>query len=109
MEFLIQFSPPPIPFGNREDDASRAGSGILESTLQLDCGDALLNQLQIKKRGWNETSRFSFAPLQNYKIASAFKKKMSAFPHSLAPQSASKQRSNFEAIHLSGTRLEMCK
>ncbi len=65
-EFLIQFSPPPIPFGNREDDASRVGLGILESTLYFDCGDALLNPLQIEKWGWNETSRFSFAPLQSF-------------------------------------------
>jgi hypothetical protein len=45
---------------------------ILESTLQFDCRDALLNPLQIEKQGWNETSQFSFAPLQSFKIASAF-------------------------------------
>ncbi len=33
IEFLIQFSTPLIPFGDREDDASRMGLGILESTL----------------------------------------------------------------------------
>ncbi len=30
---FIRFSPPPIPFGDWEDDASRVGLGILESTL----------------------------------------------------------------------------
>jgi hypothetical protein len=57
IEFLIQFSPPLIPFGDREDDASWLGLGILESPIKFDCGDALLNPLKIKKQGWNETSR----------------------------------------------------
>jgi hypothetical protein len=50
---------------------------VLLNPLQIEnfnliVGMLLLNPLQIKKGGWNETSQFSLTPLQKFKIASAF-------------------------------------
>ena len=69
----------------------------------------LFGPMRIKKRGWNETSRFFISHTPKFKITNPIFNFHSAFPAPFAPRSATKQRSNFSKPYTSPIRkLEKC-
>ncbi len=62
IELLIQLSPRPTPFSDREDDASRVGLGIFKN-YSLIRSLGLVAPGAIEKRGGNESS-VSCSPLR---------------------------------------------